>query len=114
MATRRNLAIGALQAAGTKNIAADLRHNARDPVAPHTLRPQEITNRASYDHAEDLSGGCCDASHGACTVILQKAPHIYMELTSGFLKPHLSLKNLSMSPNCPNQDSATTVIDELV
>jgi hypothetical protein len=114
MTTWRNLAIGALQAAGTKNIAADLRHNARDLVAPHTPRPQEITNRASCDHAEDLSGGCCDASHGACAVILQKVPHVYMELTSGFLKPHLSLKNLSMSPDCPNQASATMIIDELV
>ncbi|MET7686021.1 ISAs1 family transposase, partial [Streptomyces sp. NPDC005423] len=30
MATCRNLAIGALRLAGSTNIAADLRHNARD------------------------------------------------------------------------------------
>ncbi|MEJ8632402.1 ISAs1 family transposase [Streptomyces sp. MS2.AVA.5] len=34
MATWRNLAIGALRRAGTKNIAASLRHNARDPRRP--------------------------------------------------------------------------------
>ncbi|GAA3048383.1 ISAs1 family transposase [Streptomyces glomeratus] len=34
MATWRNLAIGALKLAGTTNIAADLRHNARDPRRP--------------------------------------------------------------------------------
>lgn len=34
MATWRNLAIGALRTAGTKNIAASLRHNARDPRRP--------------------------------------------------------------------------------
>ncbi|MFD8004174.1 hypothetical protein [Streptomyces mirabilis] len=34
MATWRNLAIGALRTAGAKNIAADLRHNARDPRDP--------------------------------------------------------------------------------
>ncbi|MEU4173517.1 ISAs1 family transposase [Streptomyces sp. NPDC026665] len=34
MATWRNLAIGALRTAGTKNIAASLRHNARDPRQP--------------------------------------------------------------------------------
>ncbi|MFD4949803.1 ISAs1 family transposase [Streptomyces sp. NPDC058409] len=34
MATWRNLAIGALRTAGAKNIAAGLRHNARDPRRP--------------------------------------------------------------------------------
>jgi len=34
MATYRNLAIGALRLAGTTNIAASLRHNARDPARP--------------------------------------------------------------------------------
>ncbi|MFE4447985.1 hypothetical protein [Streptomyces sp. NPDC056820] len=34
MATWRNLAIGALKLAGTTNIAADLRRNARDPRRP--------------------------------------------------------------------------------
>ncbi|MFE2189046.1 ISAs1 family transposase [Streptomyces sp. NPDC059455] len=37
MATWRNLAIGALRAAGAKNIAAGLRHNARDPRRPLAL-----------------------------------------------------------------------------
>ncbi|WP_329319244.1 MULTISPECIES: ISAs1 family transposase [unclassified Streptomyces] len=37
MATWRNLAIGALRAHGTKNIAASLRHNARDPHRPLAL-----------------------------------------------------------------------------
>ncbi|WP_282697656.1 ISAs1 family transposase [Streptomyces sp. CC208A] len=37
MATWRNLAIGALRAAGAKNIAAGLRHNARDPRPPLAL-----------------------------------------------------------------------------
>jgi predicted transposase YbfD/YdcC len=37
MATWRNLAIGALRAAGAKNIAAGLRHNARDPHRPLAL-----------------------------------------------------------------------------
>nr|WP_103533737.1 ISAs1 family transposase [Streptomyces sp. SM11] len=37
MATRRNLAVGALRAAGSKNIAAGLRHNARDPRRPLAL-----------------------------------------------------------------------------
>ncbi len=37
MATWRNLAIGALRAAGAKNIAAGLRHNARDPHRPLVL-----------------------------------------------------------------------------
>jgi predicted transposase YbfD/YdcC len=37
MATWRNLAIGALRTAGTKNIAAGLRHNARDPRRPLAL-----------------------------------------------------------------------------
>lgn len=37
MATWRNLAIGALRVAGTKNIAAGLRRNARDPRRPLTL-----------------------------------------------------------------------------
>ncbi|RPK79973.1 hypothetical protein EES46_31440 [Streptomyces sp. ADI98-10] len=37
MATWRNLAIGALRTAGTKNIAAGLRHNARNPHRPLTL-----------------------------------------------------------------------------
>jgi predicted transposase YbfD/YdcC len=37
MATWRNLAIGALRAAGTTNIAAGLRRNARDPHRPLTL-----------------------------------------------------------------------------
>nr|WP_081237380.1 ISAs1 family transposase [Streptomyces viridosporus] len=37
MATWRNLAIGALRAAGSKNIAASLRHNARDPRRPLAL-----------------------------------------------------------------------------
>jgi predicted transposase YbfD/YdcC len=37
MATWRNLAIGALRAAGAKNIAAGLRRNARDPRRPLTL-----------------------------------------------------------------------------
>ncbi|WP_370374963.1 hypothetical protein [Streptomyces laculatispora] len=34
MATWRNLAIGALRAAGVKNVAAGLRANARDPHRP--------------------------------------------------------------------------------
>ncbi|MEU5928136.1 transposase [Streptomyces antimycoticus] len=34
MATWRNLALGALRTAGVKNIAAGLRHNARDPRRP--------------------------------------------------------------------------------
>ncbi|MET9386193.1 ISAs1 family transposase [Streptomyces sp. NPDC002928] len=37
MATWRNLAIGALRTAGVKNIAAGLRHNARDPHRPLSL-----------------------------------------------------------------------------
>ena len=37
MATWRNLAIGALRTAGVKNIAAGLRHNARDPRRPLAL-----------------------------------------------------------------------------
>ena len=37
MATCRNLAIGALRLAGTSNIAADLRRNARDPTRPLAL-----------------------------------------------------------------------------
>jgi len=37
MATCRNLAIGALCLAGATNIAASLRHNARDPARPLTL-----------------------------------------------------------------------------
>lgn len=37
MATCRNLAIGALHLAGTTNIAAGLRHNARDPNRPLAL-----------------------------------------------------------------------------
>ncbi|WP_327713909.1 ISAs1 family transposase (plasmid) [Streptomyces sp. NBC_00464] len=37
MATWRNLAIGALRLAGTTNIAADLRHNARSPHRPLAL-----------------------------------------------------------------------------
>lgn len=37
MATWRNLAVGALRAAGSKNIAAGLRHNARDPRRPLAL-----------------------------------------------------------------------------
>lgn len=37
MATWRNLAIGALRLAGVTNIAAGLRHNARDPHRPLTL-----------------------------------------------------------------------------
>ncbi|PTH87614.1 ISAs1 family transposase [Streptomyces sp. A244] len=37
MATWRNLAIGHLRAAGAKNIAASLRHNARDPRRPLAL-----------------------------------------------------------------------------
>lgn len=37
MATWRNLAIGALKLAGVTNIAAGLRHNARDPLRPLTL-----------------------------------------------------------------------------
>jgi predicted transposase YbfD/YdcC len=37
MATWRNLAIGALRAAGAKNIAAGLRRNARDPRRPLAL-----------------------------------------------------------------------------
>ncbi|MEU2159458.1 ISAs1 family transposase [Streptomyces sp. NPDC019396] len=37
MATWRNLAIGVLRAAGVKNIAASLRHNARDPRRPLAL-----------------------------------------------------------------------------
>jgi predicted transposase YbfD/YdcC len=37
MATWRNLAIGALRAAGSKNIVAGLRHNARDPRRPLAL-----------------------------------------------------------------------------
>ncbi|GCB43895.1 transposase [Streptomyces sp. NL15-2K] len=37
MATWRNLAIGALRAAGVTNIAAGLRRNARDPHRPLTL-----------------------------------------------------------------------------
>jgi predicted transposase YbfD/YdcC len=37
MATCRNLAIGALRTAGVKNIAAGLRHNARDPRRPLAL-----------------------------------------------------------------------------
>ncbi|WP_315973483.1 ISAs1 family transposase [Streptomyces somaliensis] len=37
MATWRNLPIGALRAAGAKNIAAGLRHNARDPRRPLAL-----------------------------------------------------------------------------
>ncbi|MET7729047.1 hypothetical protein [Streptomyces mirabilis] len=37
MATWRNLAIGALRAAGATNIAAGLRHNARDPRRRLTL-----------------------------------------------------------------------------
>lgn len=37
MATCRNLAIGALRLAGTTNIAASLRHNARDPNRPLAL-----------------------------------------------------------------------------
>ncbi|XKK60598.1 ISAs1 family transposase [Streptomyces sp. ARC32] len=37
MATWRNLAIGALRVAGAKNIAASLRHNARDPRRPLRL-----------------------------------------------------------------------------
>ncbi|MER7901163.1 ISAs1 family transposase [Streptomyces sp. NPDC096046] len=37
MATWRNLAIGALRAAGAKNIAAGLRRNARDPRRPLSL-----------------------------------------------------------------------------
>jgi predicted transposase YbfD/YdcC len=36
MATYRNLAIGALRTAGTKNIAASLRRNARDSRRPLT------------------------------------------------------------------------------
>ncbi|MFC9242729.1 hypothetical protein ACFT7S_01415 [Streptomyces sp. NPDC057136] len=34
MATWRNLAIGALRLQGARNIAAGLRHNARDPRRP--------------------------------------------------------------------------------
>ncbi|WP_328674200.1 ISAs1 family transposase [Streptomyces sp. NBC_00328] len=37
MATWRNLAIGALRTAGAKNIAAGLRHNARNPHRPLML-----------------------------------------------------------------------------
>ncbi|MET7565677.1 transposase [Streptomyces sp. NPDC005479] len=37
MATWRNLAIGALRTVGVKNIAAGLRHNARDPRRPLAL-----------------------------------------------------------------------------
>ncbi|WP_405734743.1 hypothetical protein OG607_40930 [Streptomyces sp. NBC_01537] len=37
MATWRNLAIGALKLSGTTNIAASLRHNARDPRRPLAL-----------------------------------------------------------------------------
>ncbi|WTL37337.1 ISAs1 family transposase [Streptomyces brevispora] len=37
MSTWRNLAIGALRTAGVKNIAASLRHNARDPRRPLAL-----------------------------------------------------------------------------
>ncbi|MFD6554448.1 hypothetical protein [Streptomyces sp. NPDC058398] len=37
MATWRNFAIGALRTAGAKNIAAGLRHNARNPHRPLTL-----------------------------------------------------------------------------
>lgn len=37
MATCRNLAIGALRLAGAANIAAGLRHNARDPARPVAL-----------------------------------------------------------------------------
>ena len=37
MATCRNLAIGALHLAGTTNIAAGLRSNARNPNRPLTL-----------------------------------------------------------------------------
>jgi hypothetical protein len=37
MAAYRNLAIGALRLAGTTNIAAGLRHNARDPNRPLAL-----------------------------------------------------------------------------
>ncbi len=37
MATCRNLAIGVLRTAGVKNIAAALRHNARDPRRPLAL-----------------------------------------------------------------------------
>ena len=56
MATWRNLAIGALRTAGTKNIAAGLRHNARDPRrTPRTPRPRMITNRTSRENAEVLS-----------------------------------------------------------
>jgi hypothetical protein len=37
MATCRNLAIGALRLTGATNIAAALRHNARDPARPLAL-----------------------------------------------------------------------------
>lgn len=37
MATCRDLAIGALRLSGAVNIAAGLRHNARDPARPLAL-----------------------------------------------------------------------------
>ncbi|MCX4769567.1 ISAs1 family transposase [Streptomyces sp. NBC_01285] len=55
MATWRNLAIGALRTAGVKNIAAGLRHNARDPRRPpRAPRPRMSTNPASRNYAEAL------------------------------------------------------------
>jgi predicted transposase YbfD/YdcC len=48
MATWRNLAVGALRAAGVKNIAAGLRRNARDPRRPSH-------SSVSDDHEPDVT-----------------------------------------------------------
>ncbi|WP_411089812.1 ISAs1 family transposase [Streptomyces sp. 061-3] len=56
MATWRNLAIGALKLAGTTNIAAGLRRNARDPQRPLVLLGTcMITNRTSRAYSEALA-----------------------------------------------------------
>ncbi|GGZ87460.1 ISAs1 family transposase [Streptomyces echinoruber] len=58
MATWRNLAIGALRLAGSTNIAASLRRNARDASkAARSPRTHMITKRTAHHFAEALATG---------------------------------------------------------
>ena len=57
MATWRNLAIGALRLAGSTNIAAGLRHNARDATDPSPSSDSHDHETDARDYAEALGQG---------------------------------------------------------
>ena len=82
MATWRNLAIGALRLAGATNIAAGLRHNARDPYRP--------SPSSGSDDRETGEVPLCRGPDSSCCKVLTMASSSSTDLPGSMSAPFMS------------------------